>query len=100
MGSTVAVFSDLPALCSSAALFHWFTESKWPRLALGHLEHNSSQPTSQELTSPSETALRNSGKDAIYAFAFDFPNSAALEILFVVLSVMSKAYCFFALKVD
>ncbi|KAL5966818.1 Calmodulin-regulated spectrin-associated protein 1 [Taenia solium] len=60
VGSAVAVFSDLPALCSSAALFHWFTGSKWPIPALGNLEHNNSQPTSQELTRPSETALRNS----------------------------------------
>ncbi|KAL5110736.1 Patronin [Taenia crassiceps] len=60
VGSTGAVFSVLPALCSSVALFHWFTGSKWPRLALGYPEHNSSHPASQEPTSPSETALRNS----------------------------------------
>ncbi|VDK41744.1 unnamed protein product [Taenia asiatica] len=65
VGSTVAVFSDLPALCSSAALFHWFTGSEWPIPALGNLEHNNSQPASQELTRPSETALRNSEQNQV-----------------------------------
>ncbi|KAH9282858.1 Calmodulin-regulated spectrin-associated protein 1-B [Echinococcus granulosus] len=60
VGSTGVVFSDLSALCSSAALFHWFTGSKWSRPALGQLERINSHPTSQEVPSPSETALKNS----------------------------------------
>ncbi|VDM16231.1 unnamed protein product [Hydatigera taeniaeformis] len=57
VGRTSPVFSDLSALCSSAALFHWFTGAKWPGSTLVHLEP---KPPSQELTSPTETALRNS----------------------------------------
>ncbi|KAM3183675.1 hypothetical protein ACTXT7_009875 [Hymenolepis weldensis] len=62
VGSGEETFSNISALCSSAALFHWFTGSGWPQSTANQLAADEPRLATQKTPSSNQTALRNSGK--------------------------------------
>ncbi|KAM7537126.1 hypothetical protein Aperf_G00000069874 [Anoplocephala perfoliata] len=60
VGAGEEAFSSISALCSSAALFHWFTGSEWPKPTANELAGDGTEPATQKKASSNETALRNS----------------------------------------
>ncbi|VUZ48813.1 unnamed protein product [Hymenolepis diminuta] len=60
VGSGEETFSNISALCSSAALFHWFTGSGWPKSTASQLAADEPRLATQKTSSSNQTALRNS----------------------------------------
>ncbi|VDN98225.1 unnamed protein product [Rodentolepis nana] len=60
VGSGEEIFSNISALCSSAALFHWFTGSEWPKPTSKQPAADEPRLAAQKASSSNQTVLRNS----------------------------------------
>lgn len=65
MGSGEEAFTNIAALCSSAALFHWFTGVEWPKLTASQLANDEPRFSTTKTSGLNQTALKNSGKSLL-----------------------------------